>query len=412
MRQPEGHRRGAHRRSSRKQPHHLIIARGDRIRSFTVRPRLILGTLLLLVTTVGAAVGTAGHFLLARSQAYEAGIAQSSLEQSYERQIADLHRQLDSVVSRGLVEQHSLDQQIADLAERQDVLNQRQQLLTGLASEAIRAGIEVLPAAAPTPVANPLRLRTGSEAAAQDIDPLTTGSAGESPGPEATLAALGGMMSVVESDQMAAVERLADAIVTHNERVAAALESIGYEPDASAVGGPFEASNPEQAFDDTVAYLSGELATFAILQATARDLPLAQPLTSVRVTSGFGRRTDPFLGRPATHTGIDLSAYSGTEVFATGAGRVTFAGSNGGYGRMVEIDHGDGLSTRFAHLSSISVRVGETVGIGTIIGRSGSTGRSTGPHLHYEVRRNGQAVDPLPFLQAGQEIVPLLQGLI
>jgi murein DD-endopeptidase MepM/ murein hydrolase activator NlpD len=119
------------------------------------------------------------------------------------------------------------------------------------------------------------------------------------------------------------------------------------------------------------------------------------------VTSGFGIRMDPFLGRPAMHTGLDLRAAAGDPVHATAAGRVVTAGWSGGYGNMVEIDHGHGLSTRYGHLSKILVSVGDKVGIGQVIGRVGSTGRSTGPHLHYETRVDDEAVDPHKFLRAG-----------
>jgi murein DD-endopeptidase MepM/ murein hydrolase activator NlpD len=121
----------------------------------------------------------------------------------------------------------------------------------------------------------------------------------------------------------------------------------------------------------------------------------------VDMSSPFGVRNDPFLGRPAMHTGIDMRGDTGDPVHATAAGRVTIAGRDGGYGNMVEIDHGNGLATRYGHLSAIDVKVGEHIRIGQVIGKIGSTGRSTGPHLHYETRVNGEAVNPQKFLRAG-----------
>jgi murein DD-endopeptidase MepM/ murein hydrolase activator NlpD len=112
-------------------------------------------------------------------------------------------------------------------------------------------------------------------------------------------------------------------------------------------------------------------------------------------------RMDPFLGRPAVHTGIDLRGETGEPVRATATGHVTIAGREGGYGNMVEINHGNGLATRYGHLSQINVKIGQVVRIGEVVGRIGSTGRSTGPHLHYETRINGDAVDPQKFLRAG-----------
>jgi len=140
-------------------------------------------------------------------------------------------------------------------------------------------------------------------------------------------------------------------------------------------------------------------------------VPVRKPVTGeVDMSSPFGMRLDPFLGRPAIHTGIDLRGEIGEPVHATAAGRVTIAGREGGYGNMVEISHGNGLATRYGHLSQIDVKLGQTVRIGEIIGKIGSTGRSTGPHLHYETRINGEAVDPQKFLRAGVRLGSALSG--
>ncbi len=107
------------------------------------------------------------------------------------------------------------------------------------------------------------------------------------------------------------------------------------------------------------------------------------------------------------HSGLDFRAAMGDPVRATANGKVTMAGNSGGYGRMVEIDHGNGLATRYGHLSEINVKIGDIIKIGQVIGEVGSTGRSTGPHLHYETRIDGEAVDPQRFLRAG---IRLSQG--
>jgi murein DD-endopeptidase MepM/ murein hydrolase activator NlpD len=124
----------------------------------------------------------------------------------------------------------------------------------------------------------------------------------------------------------------------------------------------------------------------------------------IDISSGFGVRMDPFLHLAAMHTGIDFRGNAGDPVHATAAGTVTTAGWSGGYGKMVEIDHGNGLSTRYGHLSQIEVDVGDKVRLGQIVGRLGSTGRSTGPHVHYETRIDGEAVDPQKFLNAGAKL--------
>jgi murein DD-endopeptidase MepM/ murein hydrolase activator NlpD len=138
------------------------------------------------------------------------------------------------------------------------------------------------------------------------------------------------------------------------------------------------------------------------LNRTLTLVPYRKPVIGeVEFTSGFGVRSDPFLGRPAMHTGLDFRASTGDPVRATASGKVVSSGWAGGYGRMVEIDHGNGLSTRYGHLSEIHVKVGDSIKIGQVVGAVGSTGRSTGPHLHYETRIDGDAVDPQKFLRAG-----------
>ncbi|MGL4240307.1 MAG: M23 family metallopeptidase, partial [Beijerinckiaceae bacterium] len=122
------------------------------------------------------------------------------------------------------------------------------------------------------------------------------------------------------------------------------------------------------------------------------------------ITSSFGTRSDPFTRSMAMHTGIDFRAPTGSPVRATASGKVVEAGWAGGYGNMVEIDHGNGLTSRYAHLSAITVTAGDTVAKGSTVGRVGSTGRSTGPHLHYETRIDGDPADPMRFIRAGQKL--------
>jgi murein DD-endopeptidase MepM/ murein hydrolase activator NlpD len=131
-----------------------------------------------------------------------------------------------------------------------------------------------------------------------------------------------------------------------------------------------------------------------------RDLPV-RPVPG-EPTSGFGMRKDPMAGHHGheRHPGLDLEAHMGTPVVAAGNGTVVSAGHAGGYGRMVVIDHGDGVQTRYAHLSQIIVRRGQQVAAGQRLGKSGATGRVTGPHLHFEVRLNGAAVDPEEIVAA------------
>ena len=132
------------------------------------------------------------------------------------------------------------------------------------------------------------------------------------------------------------------------------------------------------------------------------------PMPSAPITSRYGARMDPFLHRLAMHAGIDFKAPTGSPARATAPGKVTIAAYTKGYGNMVEIDHGGGVSTRYAHLSRLMVKPGAYVDTGTIVGQTGSTGRSTGPHLHYEIRVNNKAIDPMAYIKAGTELTPLL----
>jgi murein DD-endopeptidase MepM/ murein hydrolase activator NlpD len=139
----------------------------------------------------------------------------------------------------------------------------------------------------------------------------------------------------------------------------------------------------------------------------AISVPSSKPVQTATYTSGYGVRSDPFRGSAAMHAGIDLAAPMGTPVYATADGVVDHADWSGGYGNMVEIDHGKGIQTRFGHLSRILVHPGERVVRGQEIALMGSTGRSTGSHLHYEVRIDGHAVNPIPFLQSADYVTAM-----
>lgn len=151
---------------------------------------------------------------------------------------------------------------------------------------------------------------------------------------------------------------------------------------------------------DELALLESEL---IYRQASARLVPNARPLADALIGSRFGARIDPFTGLRVAHEGLDFSAATGTPILAAAAGIVVFAGRNAGYGNMVDIDHGNGLVTRYAHASRMHVSAGEIVRQGQKIAEVGSTGRSTGPHLHFEVRVDGAPRDPLPYLRAGMQ---------
>jgi hypothetical protein len=174
---------------------------------------------------------------------------------------------------------------------------------------------------------------------------------------------------------------------------------------APGQGGPLQVTAPDGSAPPDEGAINDDIQRLALLHRVARTLPLASPLDQFYVTSPYGKRRDPFARSWAFHSGLDLGAPRDAEVLATAPGQVILAERSGPYGNMVEIDHGMGLVTRYAHLKSIQVEVGEEVGFRQVIGVIGNTGRSTSRHLHYEVKIDDRTLDPARFLDAGRLMV-------
>jgi murein DD-endopeptidase MepM/ murein hydrolase activator NlpD len=234
------------------------------------------------------------------------------------------------------------------------------------------------------------------------------------------LGLIGYSLDRMERGQISALSKIGEVAGATAARLRGAIAETGVSLDrfaeppklttaAGGVGGPYiplTADPNAPAFDKEVAKVERAIVTEDHLRSIVPYMPLRRPLFGeANVSSPFGYRPDPFLGRPALHPGIDLVQDYGAEVKSTGAGRVIHAGPMGGYGAMVEIDHGNGLTTRYGHLSEVLVEEGQQVKANEIVGRLGSTGRSTGPHLHYEVRIDGEPVDPARFLKAGGSLL-------
>jgi murein DD-endopeptidase MepM/ murein hydrolase activator NlpD len=189
--------------------------------------------------------------------------------------------------------------------------------------------------------------------------------------------------------------------------------TIRQRPATDGVGGPLVSLRnvrmdgiSDSAFVSTYAQATARVARLEALKSALAHVPLAMPVrgSQFKFSSGFGPRVDPFTGHIAFHSGVDLAGPWGSAVYATAPGVVVWAGAHGGYGNMVEIDHGYGFHTRYGHLSSILVRLGASVQEGTLLGRLGSTGRSTGPHVHYEVWLADSARDPQKYLEMGRRL--------
>jgi murein DD-endopeptidase MepM/ murein hydrolase activator NlpD len=206
-----------------------------------------------------------------------------------------------------------------------------------------------------------------------------------------------------------AVERRAD-------KAAAAIRSFGLNPDAlartaaRAQGGPFVPwTGDKGAMTGELEGLADAMARMEFLERSLLTIPSGRPTGSPMLTSSYGYRRDPFNGHAAFHAGLDFPGRYGQPINAAADGTVSYAGQRQGYGNVVEVTHGNGIMTRYAHLSRFAARVGQKVARGDTIGRMGSTGRSTGTHLHFEVRLNGQAVNPRPFLEARKDVLQVQQ---
>lgn len=216
-------------------------------------------------------------------------------------------------------------------------------------------------------------------------------------------------LAAIEARQLAFAERLTRFADARARRAEAAIRKLNLDPNLlsrntqAAMGGPFEAIKGAE--DPRFERLGLSLARMAVLERAIDGIPQVVPASDQNITSGFGYRRDPFNGQGAMHAGIDFKGAVGSPIFAAADGRVTFAGQKSGYGNAIEITHGNGMLTRYAHLSRIGVRVGQEVAAGATIGGLGSTGRSTGPHLHFEVRINDRAVNPRPFLEAAPDVL-------
>ena len=205
------------------------------------------------------------------------------------------------------------------------------------------------------------------------------------------------------SDQIAGLEKVIELAGLEPDRLLGVIEN-----DTSGVGGPFIPVEPDglpaSDLKLELANLDRNLNRLENLQESLTRVPLAAPMASYYITSSYGKRKDPMTNRWSAHYGVDLGGPVKSPVFSTAGGKVTYAGWKGRYGRLIEIDHGLGLKTRFAHLSKILVKVGQEVKFHEKIGLLGSTGRSTGPHLHYEVVFNNKPLNPLKFIRAGKYV--------
>ena len=221
----------------------------------------------------------------------------------------------------------------------------------------------------------------------------------------------GARIAELDASQQAILDSAKKDFVAETARLKKALQGTGINSQTMmkrvSQGGPLMSVAPtmrDDAFRAGVFDTTESLNDLALVVKALNSVPLDGPLTTSDISSGFGGRADPFTEEAAFHSGIDFSAAKGSDVFATAPGLVVFAGPRGAYGNTVEIDHGYGIRTRYGHLSKISVPIGSQLNRGEVIGKAGSTGRSTGPHVHYEVWYDNAVRDPGKFIRAGRNV--------
>lgn len=409
----------------RKEPHTIIIARGNDVRHFTVKPWI---AALAGSVAAAAAIGyfAATTYLVIRDDLLSGAIArQARIQQSYEDRISALRTQVDRITSRQLLDQQLMESKVGELLARQEMLADRQ----GRFGPILDRITGKTPAAVPVPVPRPKDTQSSASGKSarlgwnkktgRFVTASLFGNSGDMPDESAAdradriFVTVNQSLRSIEKEQVERLRLLAAETERTADAVASALDSAGLKGvtegyDREGVGGPLVPANSAAAFDIQVAELDAALSRLDNLKTVVSRYPLGSPAPGKPVSSSFGYRRDPILGTPALHAGIDFRATTGTSIRATGFGTVITAGWSGGYGRMVEIRHEDGFTTRFGHMSKILVKEGDIVRPGTIIGKVGSSGRSTGPHLHYEVRYKGKAVNPLRYLKTGRTISTLL----
>jgi murein DD-endopeptidase MepM/ murein hydrolase activator NlpD len=406
---------------------YTLVHAGKQVRFGPVAFWIVVGTVTLLGMWSAA---TATYFAFRDDVLTRLIARQAEMQYAYEDRIAELRAKVDRTTSRQLLDQEQFDQKLEQIMRRQTALESRATALgtipdpsvTGSIRPPARGAASSDTTASGTPKPSPISdtvifvappdREARLESRAPIITDVPTNQFAKIQGVDNVLGRLQASLDRVEGRQMAALNAVEDGMESRVRRMRGVFSDLGLDmaqleaaTPRAGMGGPFvpvKLSPNAGAFERQLSRINITRAQVERLNRTLALVPYRKPVIGeVEFTSGFGVRSDPFLGRPAMHTGLDFRAATGDPVRATANGKVVSSGWSGGYGRMVEIDHGNGLSTRYGHLSEINVKVGDAIKIGQVIGAVGSTGRSTGPHLHYETRIDGEAVDPQKFLRAG-----------
>ena len=330
------------------------------------------------------------------------------------RSLEDSHSQILNLVEQNRDLQHSLSAVRTDLRETDAAWHRALAQRDARAREATRLAAELRGARVRTEV---LRAEVaGLESALARITDQREQAIGQREKLAARVGELETELVNLEAQQRDVVFRLSENTAETIEAFERTLRMTGVEidpllarlPGEGGQGGPFIPFDPAAvraaALGENLDRLDQQIGRWERIQAVLQILPLVAPMEDYRVSSGFGRRHDPINGRMAFHAGVDLTGRARAGVYTPAPGRVTFVGWKGRYGKMIEIDHGAGVRTRYGHLRKIYVKLGQEVGYRDKIGQVGTTGRSTGPHLHYEIKVGDKQRDPMKFFRAGMYV--------
>jgi murein DD-endopeptidase MepM/ murein hydrolase activator NlpD len=372
-------------------------------RTLVVGPVTILLVALAFLLVGGWAALATGVLIFGDKLSAQLIAQQSDMQYAYEQKLVVFRAQLDRFAQQARFERDGVEGRVADLMLRQAALEARQAMLTALAEQIRGPGgtrfAEAVPAGAAPRAA----------AQAQAFAVLDASHA-----IEARVDHIQRSVDRIDGAQVQTLERFVRRSESVLLDLQGAFKEVGLSPEKFG-GGPQDARasvanllpglGPGSAFETGFVQARRTLAALGRLRTAASAVPFGRPVgDEAEQTSSYGYRADPFTREQRFHAGLDFRAAPGTPVYAAGSGVVSSAGDGGGYGNLVIIDHGNNLTTRYAHLLAIKVSPGQPVSPGMLIGTVGSTGRSTGPHLHYETRIGGEPEDPRRFLVAGAQI--------
>ena len=399
-------------------PHggYTLVHAGRQIRVGPIAFWIVVGTLVVMAVW---SIATGTYFAFREDVLTRLIGRQAELQFAYEDRIAELRAQVDRITSRQLLDQEQFEQTLNTLLQRQAVLEQRAAALGGEPSTtgSIKPPRVTPPAERsekPSPISDTVifvappdrEARLESRELQQSAARFAERS--NAVGLYGILSRISLSLDKIDRRQVEALTNLEERVDGKARRMRSVLADLGVDPAKAprGAGGPFVPVRAPHfgasAFERQLYNINVARAQIGQYAHALIAVPVRKPVIGeADMSSPFGMRMDPFLKGPAIHTGIDLRGATGEPVRATADGKVAIASWQGGYGNMVEIDHGNGLASRYGHLSQIDVKIGQSVRVGETIGRIGSTGRSTGPHLHYETRVHGEAVDPQKFLRAG-----------